>query len=799
MSRFSILWRWLLVMGITVLGIYLTTTITVNDDALDLLPGKAVGGDVRLLEQLGLVNRVIISLTLGPDNDATSWKDPVGLKSSAAAIASAMEESGLFSNIIYKLPENNALQVFASLQAHLPLLLDQRDLAVLQKHLSSSAIEDALHNGFMQLNSPAGIALKKQIQLDPLGISKFLIEKLHYLRAPFTMNMSDGFFLSKNGRSCLIIAESRLDLTKSDSALKVQAKLDAVFKAGLTSGVQAQVIGSLPHTLANARSIKHDLQVLPLVATILLLILLLGTLKSPRALVVFAIPMAVTPAAIGLTALYVGKISGIALGFGVVLLGIAVDYGIPLYLALARDPKRHEQILRNLRKPLGLGYLTTASVFFVLLFSEVPVQRQMATLALIGITLALLFAWLLVPTIVPRTGKISDGSSVTNRIPLPPAPVRNIAMLLWIGLMVAGILTWPKLHYNGDLRALDVPDQSVISAENSFRNSWGQKGEQAFVVASGKSMDEALEKNTLIFTTLLENNAASFQSIAPILPSLDDQKKHLAAWQEFWKNNRPDFDTRFGQIAERVGFSKDAFAPFFQWLDQEPGILAPDKLLPGPLRLLTDTLIHRPEGPLVDRAENFLIMTTVTMDKDILASLLALDQQHQGITLLANQKWRSQVEDLLRRDISFLSLVATLITIVITMLSFPHPRAIAAILAPVASSLAAMSLFSFLTNGELNMMHLLMGILVIGISVDYGIFIVCSRLAKVSTISRAAVSICAISTLFGFGVLGFAEHPALQSLGITVLVGVGVAWPTALLVSPVILGRALFPTTKADS
>jgi uncharacterized protein len=36
-------------------------------------------------------------------------------------------------------------------------------------------------------------------------------------------------------------------------------------------------------------------------------------------------------------------------------------------------------------------------------------------------------------------------------------------------------------------------------------------------------------------------------------------------------------------------------------------------------------------------------------------------------------------------------------------------------------------------------------------------------------------------------VLAFASHPALQALGSTVLVGVGVAWPVALFVSPAIL------------
>jgi len=49
------------------------------------------------------------------------------------------------------------------------------------------------------------------------------------------------------------------------------------------------------------------------------------------------------------------------------------------------------------------------------------------------------------------------------------------------------------------------------------------------------------------------------------------------------------------------------------------------------------------------------------------------------------------------------------------------------------------------------------------------------------------VSMCAVSTLSGFGVLTLAEHPALHTLGATVLVGIGAAWPTALWVTPAIL------------
>lgn len=87
------------------------------------------------------------------------------------------------------------------------------------------------------------------------------------------------------------------------------------------------------------------------------------------------------------------------------------------------------------------------------------------------------------------------------------------------------------------------------------------------------------------------------------------------------------------------------------------------------------------------------------------------------------------------------------------------------------------------------MMHLIMGIMVIGLSVDYGIFVVCSRITHYSKTASMAVSICAASSLVGFGVLAFAHHPALHSLGVTVLVGIGAAWPVALFVSPSLIKK----------
>jgi predicted RND superfamily exporter protein len=47
-----------------------------------------------------------------------------------------------------------------------------------------------------------------------------------------------------------------------------------------------------------------------------------------------------------------------------------------------------------------------------------------------------------------------------------------------------------------------------------------------------------------------------------------------------------------------------------------------------------------------------------------------------------------------------------------------------------------------------------------------------------------AVLVSGLSTIAGFGALILARHPALHSIGVTVLLGIGAAIPAALLVIP---------------
>lgn len=773
--------RWSVVLTIVIVGLFSCLSLTINDNALDLLPEDAVLGDIQKLKNMGLVDRLFITLTV---NDA-GWEDPVAGKAklleSVKRLGAELDKSAHFTFVLYHLPKGYESSFMKTLFGSLPLLLDSSDYKTLEEKISKDGIASGLDQTFALLNSPAGIGMKKHVQKDPLGFSLLGLEKMNYLRSEFSMAVEDGFFISKDERSCLVIAEATESLTDSNGAGLIRDFLDKTYDKSLSEDIEPTIIGSLPHTLANATTIQRDLRILLPVASLLLVLLLALTLRSFKGFLVFAIPLMAAPPAIALASLIHGELSRLALGFGIVLLGIAVDFAVHLHLGQKLAGTEGENAFHHIKKPIFFATLTTSAVFIILLFSDVPSHRQMATLSLVGLLFAVVFSWLLVPTIGPPKIDLTHREASKKRAPFLQS--RSVILAVWFAIICAGILSWPQLRYNGDLRVLDVPDKKVMEDEQFFTKVWGEKGDQAFILTEATTIEDLLDRNMEVFEKLKEMGSMQFQSLAPLLPGPTVEKERQRHWNDFWHNNKKEFTARFLEVAKEKGFSERAFQPFFRWLETEPLPLSYESYLQGSLAPLVQSMVK--ERPLP--APEYYAMTTVALEGEDLESLLGLEEQIHGVTVIANAKWRGAVERGLRHDVLFLSAAAGVVIVILAIVQFRGVLPVFAVLAPVFSALSAMSIFSYLSSGELNMMHLIMGIMVIGLSVDYGIFTVCACQEKNDSTSSFAVSVCAASSLIGFGVLAFAEHPALHALGVTVLAGIGVAWPTALFVSPVIL------------
>ena len=88
---------------------------------------------------------------------------------------------------------------------------------------------------------------------------------------------------------------------------------------------------------------------------------------------------------------------------------------------------------------------------------------------------------------------------------------------------------------------------------------------------------------------------------------------------------------------------------------------------------------------------------------------------------------------------------------------------------------------------QANLLHLVGLVLVMGMGVDYGIFVVDSR-DRPAELGYTLLSLllCCLTTIFIFGVLAFSEHPVLRALGTTTAIGVTLAFllaPLSLLLA----------------
>ena len=440
----TVFFRWALILCLVAGSLLVASRLEIREDAIDLLPGAAVQGDFILLKRLGLVNRLFISL------DATALpagSDPFGmLTGSAEKTGAILADSELFRDVYYRMPAGYGQAMLDYVRSCLPALLTSADLAALAQRLEGKGLESALQEDFLLLNSPVGMGMKEQIQADPLGFSLVALKRIEGLKGELAVQVRDGFFMSADGLHCLIWAESKLSLTDSSSAEKVDTFVRAALAKGLAPGIKADIIGSLPHTLANSRTIRHDLDLLMPLAFIVFFVLFIVMLKDWRGVLVIAVPFLAGAPAVALYSLFYTKISAMALGFGIALVGIADDFSIHLFMALSKEQGGSKAIMRRLAGPLLLALVTTVVVFVVLLFSQVPSHRQMAFLAIAGIVMAFVLSWYLVPTLVKEHSLVKPAESVPElqgfRIDkfLPRSRLaRSIAIVAWFLLAKANL------------------------------------------------------------------------------------------------------------------------------------------------------------------------------------------------------------------------------------------------------------------------------------------------------------------------------------------------------------------------
>lgn len=776
----------------------MSSRIKLEEDILDTLPEN----DPRVeeykyaLRKFRQIDRLYFDVGVNSEQPET-------LALAADQVFAVLSTNTAFSQILYRFEPGSLGKVTGFLTGALPRLFTEADVQKLALKTEPAAIREYLTAMRRRLAGPEGVVLKDIVAADPIGASALVLEKVMPLQVGFgNAQLVDGRITSGDGQHVLILAEPKFpssDSGANEAMISALARLVAEVEKNFP-GVHVAITGGHRMAVDNATLIKADAKRCVFIGMTAMFILCLVAFRRRWLALVAFLPSFVGMLLAGLVlALWEPHLSAIAMGFAVIAIGITVDYAIHVIYHLDDSPGGDQASLgRHIGRlilPITLGSFTTVAAFGVMIASPMRGHQQLGFFGFFGVLFSAAFALVILPLIIPVSTQKGQPPLWLTRwmTSFHVWSVKHRGGLLIVLLLftIATAFGVKHLRFDGDLARLNGITEATRKDEELIRQTWGNALGMTLVVARGTTIEEALAQNDLVAAELARTPGISdVHSLAPVCPSQATQEANLKRWQEFWTPARQDALRQTLQtLGSELGFRAEAFDPFWKNLAQTPPPLSLD--------LFRDTPLEQALNERVALGTNDQAISSLITLKDR-SQLEKLRQQMPGIIVLDRKDFADHIASLGKSWLHHFTFWTGIIVAVIVLLTLGSFGLLVAVGLPLVIGLVwTFGLMGWL-GLPIDMMNCVFVIFIIGVSEDYSVFMVTSKLSQwrgesenLGTTS-ASVLISTLTTVFGFAVLVFAQHPVLFSMGTTVLIGMLSAFVATLVLTPLCMDLLLF-------
>jgi len=771
------------------------TGLVWREDVMDLLPAEdpVIAEYRRILTDFGQLDAMLVAV--GPAPSAAAL--PEGkLIQAADAVADRMRTSGLFESITYRMDALDFTAALDVLREHRASLFTRADEATLAARLAPGAVRSLLGGWKRQLTENPAPYLAQALVRDPLGLDELLVAKLGAAQSfDGPVRIEQGRLMSRDRRYVLLLARPNSPATDSQRAQALVDFMDrtaAEVAAPQGSGVRLAYLSGHRFSLENASRIKGDLRLTLTISLTTIALISLAVFRRPLWVGLTFLPTLFGGVfALGVLRLLVPDISAIAIGCGSMLLGIAVDLGIHILCHVDRindERPRREQIVEILARlfwPLLLCAATTIAAFLALVWSVLPGYRSLGQFAALGFAGATLFAVFVLPLLVPlKRGR-------TSRQPLVPVARVFPAFFAWsarhrrlvaVVLAVSAIGCLPgflRLGFEGDYQKMNAVSEPVKRDWDLVNQVFGSALPSSSVVVRGGTLEASLAENERVYGLLRDLQqrgvVTSVQSVAPLLPSATTQAGARQRWRGFWSAPRvaalrESLEVAAAELRMRPG----VFAPFLTSLQAETAPLTPADLQQGVFRHLLAR--HVAIG-----AAGVPVLTSFDLPAGAEAAEVFGALRAAGIRFgsIHGPDLFGHIVHLIQQEMLWVSAISIALVMLILVGYYRALRDLALILLPLLLGLYWTFGIMGWAGLRVNLMNSLIVVFVFGVVVDYSLFLA-TALARAPavddphlTTSSVGIVVSGLTTLIGLGVLVAARHPALHSIGITSLLGIG--------------------------
>ncbi|WP_295385384.1 MMPL family transporter [uncultured Thiodictyon sp.] len=738
-------------------------------DLSAFLPGRPTAEQQLLIDQLksGVTSRLILIGIEGGDRAARARV--------SRALAARLRADRQFLHIA-----NGETQ---SLERDRQVLLANRYLlspAMTADRFTVAGLRAGVADSIDLLATSAGLFSKALLPRDPTGEFMQLLDAMGSGHRPPT---ADGVWVSRDGNRALLLARTRAEGADTNGQSMAVVTIRAAFAAVSAPGLRLALTGPGPFSVAARATIRHEVLALSGLGSLIIIGLLLLVYRSPMALLLGLLPvLSGAVAAIAAVSLAFGMVHGLTLGFGIALIGEAVDYSTYLLMQSERTsgaagtspsatPSTTQAHWNAAFWPtIRIGVLTSVIGFASLLFSSFPGLSQLGLFAIAGLVTAALVTRFVLPILLPRDLRVRDVTAFGRRLQAGVERVGRLRLPVLVLFLAAGGVLLAKHDdlWNRELAALSPVSGADQALDMTMRADLGAPDVRYLVVVSAAEREAALAASEAVAVTLKRLQAAGtiqgFESPAAYLPSQAVQRRRQLSLP-------PDAELRRRFTAAIAGLPlrPHCCEPFFAEVAKarSQATLTPDDLQGTSLAEAVDALLMQSRG-----RWTALLPLRVAGTERLDAQDLRLALAQTGLADVYFIDLKGAADHLYAgylHEASALSLAGLAAILGLLFVTTRSPGRVLRIAAPLAMAVAVTIAGLVLAGQQLTILHLVGMLLVVAVGSNYALFFDQGAVAGgMSARVLASLVVAVGTTVAGFGILGFSSVPVLKAVGCTV-------------------------------
>jgi predicted exporter len=739
----------------------------INSDIMALLPhaerdpviNKAVKGVTKRFERR-------LALLVGADDlDAA-----IG---AARYVSNRLKRTGEFSELTLKYEENLVKRAFSFYRS-------------LRFRILGNAARDQLLAGDMRrferdilkrYFSTKSMVNSSMIGFDPLLLlPQFLKEREG--EAKGRPKMERGYLTVKADKKVYVVVIGKL--SGSPFSYSVQQKLMPLLEGfktdlpGRFAGSDFVMAGALPHAAAGTKSGIHEMSTVGLGSLLGIVVMLIALFRSARPFV-----LTLTAIALGCVGgfaaclLIFGEVHLLTLIFGSSLVGISVDYSLHYFCERFRfgTDWSPSAALRHILPGISLGLVTSVIGFTGLFFAPFSGMQGMAVFSSVGLLIAYGCVALCYPLLTqnlppPKLYQPLNWMRCYGRFWHQAGNRRTWIVIAGFGIFA--VLGCSRLNVSDDIRLLQSPTASVAADEVRVRELIGRDLSSQFFLIEGSDEAEFLAMEEQLTSKLRAYQRAGkltgYLAISDFVPSPARQKANLILYEKLIITG----NNTLTRISETIGLPDDAQAAYRAALIQAKN----DR----PLEFkhwLSHPVSEAYRYLWLGKTERGVIGVVGLRGVYDLNVLRDLGENNSRIHFIDPAGEISGLFGEYRRQTIWLTLFSYAVVLLLLMLRYGVRGGVMVMLPPVIAAATSLSVLGLL--GEpISMFNVMALLLVLGIGVDYALFYRETGVENPETL--LAIALSSLTTLLAFGLLALSATAAIHSFGLTILVGILVAF-----------------------